>query len=74
MGGCPTLATFSALRLTPWRMLLVEGDSTLALLPGLILDPADPRLRVGACTGAPGCTQALWGMVPEGWGGGERGK
>jgi len=54
-----TLATFGALRLTPWRMLLVEGASTLALLPGLILDPADPRLRVSACTGAPGCTQAL---------------
>ncbi|MGC1427365.1 MAG: precorrin-3B synthase, partial [Albidovulum sp.] len=26
---------------------------------GLITDPADPMLRVTACTGAPGCPQAL---------------
>ncbi len=43
------------LRVTPWRMLLVEGETDLA---GLITDPADPRLRVTACTGAPGCAQA----------------
>lgn len=52
------LATHGALRLTPWRALLVEGAGTLAPLPGLILDPTDPRLRVSVCTGAPGCTQA----------------
>ncbi|MFV1594192.1 precorrin-3B synthase [Phaeobacter sp. JH20_36] len=52
------LADHGALRLTPWRMLLVEGASTLPPLPGLILDATDPRLRVSACTGAPGCPQA----------------
>lgn len=45
------------LRLTPWRMLLVEGQGAVPALPGLILDPADPRLRVEACTGAPDCPQ-----------------
>lgn len=47
----------SAIRITPWRMLVVEGPVRDA--PGLITDPADPRLRVLACTGAPGCPQAL---------------
>ncbi|MDE4133848.1 precorrin-3B synthase [Phaeobacter sp. QD34_3] len=53
------LADQGALRLTPWRMLLVEGASQMAPLPGLILEATDPRLRVSACTGAPGCLQAL---------------
>lgn len=55
------LAALGPLRLTPWRMLLVEGASDpapLRGLPGLILSPGDPRLRVAACTGAPGCLQA----------------
>ena len=46
-----------AVRITPWRMMLIEGDCPD--LPGLIKDAADPLLRVTACTGAPGCTQAL---------------
>ena len=58
-----TLAALAALghdlRLTPWRMLLVEGTGQMPDLPGLITDPADPLLRVVACTGAPGCPQAL---------------
>ncbi|WIY25619.1 precorrin-3B synthase [Parasedimentitalea psychrophila] len=53
------LAAQGALRLTPWRMLLVEHATDLPPLPGLILDAADPRLQVSACTGAPGCLQAL---------------
>lgn len=53
-----TLAALGPLRLTPWRMLLVEGARAMPDLPGLILDPADPRLRLRACTGAPGCPQA----------------
>ncbi|NIZ14907.1 precorrin-3B synthase [Phaeobacter sp. HF9A] len=52
------LAGFGPLRLTPWRMLLVEGARDIAALPGLILDATDPRLQVTACTGAPGCLQA----------------
>lgn len=58
-----TLAGLAALgrdlRPTPWRMLLVEGADRMPVLPGLIADPADPLLRVVACTGAPGCPQAL---------------
>ena len=53
------LATQGALRLTPWRAMLVQGASNLAPQPGLILDATDSRLRVSVCTGAPGCTQAL---------------
>ncbi|EBA16722.1 hypothetical protein RSK20926_02919 [Roseobacter sp. SK209-2-6] len=53
------LADYGAIRLTPWRALLVEGADSLPPLPGLILDARDPRLQVIACTGAPGCLQAL---------------
>ncbi|MDC0657943.1 precorrin-3B synthase [Leisingera sp. SS27] len=53
------LAGHGPIRLTPWRMLLVESPENLPPLPGLILDAADPRLQVTACTGAPGCLQAL---------------
>lgn len=51
------LARLGPLRLTPWRMLLIEGLAEAPPLPGLIADPADPLLRVVACTGAPGCLQ-----------------
>ncbi|MCA2006315.1 precorrin-3B synthase [Tritonibacter mobilis] len=54
-----TLADLGPLRLTPWRMLLIENAQRIAPLPGLILGATDPRLRVSACTGAPGCLQAL---------------
>ncbi|WP_027259763.1 precorrin-3B synthase [Leisingera aquimarina] len=53
------LAEHGEIRLTPWRALLVEGAASLPPLPGLILDATDPRLQVVACTGAPGCLQAL---------------
>ena len=46
------------LRLTPWRMLLIEGARQMPKISGLITDPDDPMLRVVACTGAPGCLQA----------------
>ncbi|MGV8986324.1 MAG: precorrin-3B synthase [Cypionkella sp.] len=45
-------------RVTPWRMLLLKCPS-VAPRAGLITAPDDPRLRVLACTGAPGCPQAL---------------
>ena len=56
-------AAASELRLTPWRALLVPGldrPAAAALAAacaaaGFIVDPADPRLRVAACAGAPGC-------------------
>ena len=54
-----TLAGLGAVRLTPWRMLLLEGVQAPPDLPGLINNADDPLLRVVACTGAPGCPQGL---------------
>lgn len=51
------LARTDAVRLTPWRMLLVEGQEAL-MHDDWITDPADPLLRVDACPGAPDCLQA----------------
>lgn len=62
--GQTTAETFAALadlgpiRLTPWRMVLIEDVTAAPAIPGLITDPADPILNVTACTGAPGCPQA----------------
>ena len=53
------LATLGPLRITPWRGLLLEGVASPPLLPELITRADDVRLRVMACTGAPGCSQAL---------------
>lgn len=53
------LATSAPIRVTPWRMLLLEGVTEAPDLPGLIQDSSDPRLRIDVCTGAPGCPQAL---------------
>lgn len=47
-----------ALRISPWRMLLIEGASHAPDAPGLITRADDPLLRVVACTGAPACPQA----------------
>jgi precorrin-3B synthase len=46
-----------ALRLTPWRVLLLEGGRP-GDWPGLISDPANPLMRVDACAGAPLCPQS----------------
>lgn len=47
------------LRLTPWRMIFIEG---LREMPpqhdGLVTRADDPLLRVIACTGAPDCPEA----------------
>lgn len=56
------LADFAAtLRPTPWRGLLLPGatDPAPATALGLITDPADPRLQIRACTGAPRCVSGL---------------
>jgi precorrin-3B synthase len=52
-------AGLPALRVAPWRLLVAPGG-TAALADGLdlIADPADPRLRVDACPGAPACSSA----------------
>lgn len=54
-----SLAKQGGLRLTPWRMLLVEGAREFPGVDGVITDPDDPLLRVVACTGAPACAQGL---------------
>jgi precorrin-3B synthase len=54
------------IRLTPWRALIVtglsrDGAENLAVMlegQGFILDPADSRLAVVACSGAPACANA----------------
>lgn len=52
-------STLGNIRLTPWRMILIEGADNPPPLDGLITDPADPLLRITACTGAPDCAQGL---------------
>lgn len=50
------------LQLTPWRGVHLPAAPDLAALrddPAFLLDHADPRYRRFACTGAPGCPQAL---------------
>lgn len=58
-GTLAALAALGPLRVTPWRMLLVEGLRQMPDLPGLVTDPQDPIRRVVACSGAPACLQGL---------------
>ncbi|WP_082485920.1 MULTISPECIES: precorrin-3B synthase [unclassified Acidovorax] len=72
MVGAARRSGVTGLRITPWRMVLLESGSGiagsvrqgceaaagLASSPHWITHPDDPRLRVSACTGAPGCPQA----------------
>lgn len=53
------VAGLGDLRITPWRMILVEGLDHVPDLPGMVTNPDDALRRVAACTGAPGCLQAL---------------
>ncbi|MGH6678590.1 MAG: precorrin-3B synthase [Bradyrhizobium sp.] len=48
----------AGLRMTPWRMVLVEGLRGMPQRDGLITCADDPLLRAIACTGAPGCERA----------------
>lgn len=50
----------TTLRITPWRTILLASvpEGTLIDAPQFISDPADPRLLVTACIGAPGCARA----------------
>lgn len=55
-----------SLRTTPWRAFLIPGVTARATATlagavdalGLIIDPADARLNIFACVGAPSCTGA----------------
>jgi precorrin-3B synthase len=58
------LARHGAVRVTPWRMLLVETATPLPKIDGVIDRADDPMLRVIACSGAPACTQALAATRP----------
>lgn len=58
------LAALGDLRLTPWRMLLIERLDHLPDLPGLIRCADDPLRRVVACSGSPACPQALQPVRP----------
>ena len=46
------------LRMTPWRMIFLEGLREMPVQEGLVTRGYDPMLRVIACTGAPGCPEA----------------
>lgn len=48
----------AGLRMTPWRMIVVESLRQMPLHEGLVTRADDPMLRVVACTGAPGCQEA----------------
>lgn len=52
------LAQLAPLRLTPWRAVLLERHAQAPHDEAWIIDTSDPRLRVAACVGAPGCVQA----------------
>lgn len=58
------LGALGALRMTPWRMVLIEGASRAPELAGLIAHPDDPLLRVIACGGAPSCLQGAAATRP----------
>jgi precorrin-3B synthase len=58
------LGALGSLRITPWRMVLVEGLRRLPQIGGVITDPDDPLRHVLACTGAPGCLQAAAATRP----------
>ncbi|MFP4615114.1 MAG: precorrin-3B synthase [Thiohalorhabdus sp.] len=62
LAGLVEAGSGGTLRVTPWRTVLVIGAGPDALPAlealGAISDPADPRLRVSACIGAPGCDAA----------------
>jgi precorrin-3B synthase len=47
-----------AIRMTPWRMILVEGMREMPLVEHLITRADDPALRIIACSGAPRCSEA----------------
>jgi len=47
-----------SLRMTPWRMILLEGLREMPAHDGIVARAGDPLLRIAACTGAPACESA----------------
>jgi precorrin-3B synthase len=58
LAGLVRASGATALRLTPWRVVILEGGTAPATAPGVVTDPEDPALRTDACAGAPFCPQA----------------
>ena len=58
------LVPLAPLRLTPWRAVLLERHAQVLQDDGWITEAEDPRLRVAACVGAPGCAQAAGPTLP----------
>jgi precorrin-3B synthase len=58
------LGALGPLRITPWRMILIEGVRDLPQIRDVIIDPDDPLRHVFSCTGAPGCLQAAAATRP----------
>jgi precorrin-3B synthase len=56
LGYVATLA--AGMRVTPWRMILLEGLREMPRHDNLVTRSDDPLLRVIACTGAPVCPEA----------------
>jgi precorrin-3B synthase len=48
----------SGLRMTPWRMMLLEGLREMPAHSGIVTRAGDPLSRIAACTGAPACQSA----------------
>jgi precorrin-3B synthase len=48
----------AGLRMTPWRMVLLEGLREMPVHEGIVAEACDPLLRIAACTGAPACEAA----------------
>ena len=64
LAGLSAAHADGALRLTPWRCLLLARArciDTMAVPPGVIADLADPVLYTAACVGSDGCAR---GTVP----------
>ncbi len=51
-------AKTTAIRCTPWRLILLEGVEEIDNAYDFITDPNDPILKVHACPGAPACSSA----------------
>nr|WP_167104215.1 cobalamin biosynthesis protein CobG [Sphingomonas oligoaromativorans] len=61
LASCLSDSDVRAIRLTPWRGLILEGARPAA---HPFADPDDPLLRVDACPGSPDCPQATVATRP----------
>jgi precorrin-3B synthase len=52
------LGSLASMRLTPWRLILLESLREMPQHEHLVTRADDPRLRIAACTGAPACPEA----------------